>query len=163
MRIAVLSDTHVPERASEVPEWVYDRVAAADHAVHAGDFTAGAVLEELRDLAGDLTAVFGNMDPATLDLPAVATIEAGGVTLVVTHGTGSIENYEQRVAAVAREEAGADAVAVAGHTHQVTDTVVEGVRLLNPGSATGAAPATGATMMEVVAEDGELDVTVHEE
>lgn len=163
MQIAVVSDTHVPERADEIPGWVRDRVADADHAVHAGDFTAEAVYEEVRDLAGgDLTAVFGNMDPRTLDLPAVATLDADGVTLVVTHGTGSIEDYEERVTAVAREEGGEDAVAVAGHTHRVTDELVDGTRLLNPGSATGAAPAEAVSMMELVAEDGDLEVTVHE-
>jgi predicted phosphodiesterase len=53
-------------------------------------------------------------------------------------------------------------VGVAGHTHEVTDIDHEGLRILNPGSVTGASPADRATMMTVAVEDGALDVTVHE-
>lgn len=162
MQLAVISDSHVPERAEGVPAEFRQRARNADHVVHAGDFTSAAALDAIRELAPALTAVRGNMDPGTLDLPAVATVDAGGVELVVTHGTGSIEGYEERVAGVVREESGDDAVGIAGHTHDVLDRVVDGVRVLNPGSVTGAAPAERATMMTVVAEDGALDVTVHE-
>jgi hypothetical protein len=33
---------------------------------------------------------------------------------------------------------------------------------LNPGSVTGAAPAERTTMFEIEAEDGEIDVALHE-
>lgn len=161
--IAVISDSHIPERAEAIPAAFRERVAAADRVIHAGDFTAPSALETVESLAGDqLTAVYGNMDPRNLDLPAVATLSAGGVTFVVTHGTGDLEHYEARVAEVVREAADADAVGIAGHTHEVLDTVVDGVRLLNPGSVTGAAPAERTTMMVLTAEDGDLDVDVHE-
>jgi hypothetical protein len=41
--------------------------------------------------------------------------------------------------------------------------VVDGVRLLNPGSATGARPATRTTMLTVTVDGDTVDVTVHEE
>jgi predicted phosphodiesterase len=44
----------------------------------------------------------------------------------------------------------------------VIDEDVEGIRLLNPGSATGAAPADAATMMTVEIVEGDVDVTVYE-
>jgi predicted phosphodiesterase len=53
-------------------------------------------------------------------------------------------------------------VGVAGHTHEVVDTAHRGVRLLNPGSATGAAPAERTTMLTVDVDGGTLSVTVHE-
>jgi len=160
MQVAILSDTHVPSRAPAVPEWVLDEVRAADHTIHAGDFDSSEAFGAVRDAAGDrLTVVAGNMDPHALDLPRVATVECDGVTFVVTHGTGDPENYESRVAATVREAAtDADAVGVSGHTHQVMDGVVDGVRLLNPGSATGAAPATEATMFVATVDGGELSV-----
>jgi len=43
------------------------------------------------------------------------------------------------------------------------DEVVDGVRLLNPGSATGARPATAASFLAVTVTDGDLDVTLHSE
>ncbi len=163
-RIAVVSDSHIPGRADEIPEPFRKRIHEADHVVHAGDFTDEEVLEEIESHAdGELTAVYGNMDPRNLDLPAVTTLELEGITFVVTHGTGDLEGYEERVADVVRTEGGEGAVGIAGHTHEVLDETVDGVRLLNPGSVTGADPASRATMMTVEVEDGDLDVTIHEE
>ena len=161
IRIAVISDSHVPDRASAIPDTFRERIRAADHVVHAGDLTSQGLLDEVEYLAGGrLTAVHGNVDPRNLGLPAVTTLVVEGVPFVVTHGSGSPRGYESRVARVVREEGGADAVGIAGHTHEVLDTSVDGVRLLNPGSVTGAAPATRATMLTV--DDGAIDVTIHE-
>lgn len=161
MDVAIVSDTHIPSRAHEIPPSFRDRIASADHVVHAGDFDSEGALADVRDLASRLTAVAGNTDPL-VGLPDTATVELGGVTFVVTHGTGSHRGYEQRVAGIVRREVGGDAVGVAGHTHEVLDTTVEGIRLLNPGSATGAAPANRTTMYTATVADGELDVTLHE-
>ncbi len=162
--LALVSDTHAPTRAGEIPEWVRERVRAADHVIHAGDFDSPEALAEVRELAdGNLTAVRGNVDPPDLDLPATATVEFEGATFVVTHGTGGSRGYEERVADVVREEAGPGAVGVSGHTHEVLDATLGEVRLLNPGSATGARPATAVTMMTAEVDDGDVDVTVHRE
>lgn len=161
VRLAVISDTHIPSRATAIPDWVRERVQRADHTVHAGDFDSKDAYETIREITdGNLTAVRGNTDPM-FDLPIVATEVFGGVPFVITHGTGNKAQYEERVASIVKEH-GEEAVGISGHTHKVLDEEVDGVRLLNPGSATGAAPARAPTMMTVVAESGELSVTVHE-
>ncbi len=160
-RIAIVADTHVPSRASAVPRWVVDEIERADHTIHAGDFDSKDSYDRLSDLAdGDLTAVLGNMDPPSLDLPSTATIEIEGATFVVTHGTGSPAGWDDRVLDTARSETGpsVDPIAVAGHTHEVVDTTIEGVRVLNPGSATGASPADQATMLVATVDDGAITV-----
>lgn len=161
--VAVISDTHIPRRANAIPPAFRDRIAGADHTIHAGDFTAPAVLETIEQLsAGALTAVSGNMDPPDLGLPLAATTEVGGLEFVVVHGAGSPETYEERIARVVGESATGAAVGVAGHTHDVLDTTVGGVRLLNPGSLTAAPPADRATMMTVEVDGADLTVAVHE-
>jgi putative phosphoesterase len=160
MRLVVFGDTHVPSRATAIPDWVVDAVRDADHVVHTGDFDSASTYETVRDLAPDATAVAGNMDPPELDLPEVASFEREGVQFVVTHGTGPVDSYRERVLDVGREH-DADVV-VAGHTHEVVDDAVDGVRFLNPGSATGAAPATRTTYFEVDVADGSVEVTLHE-
>jgi putative phosphoesterase len=166
--VAVVSDTHVPDREESIPEPFRERIHAADHVIHAGDFTDPEVLAEVRDLATELTAVYGNMDrvgdaPDAVALPETASATVGGVTFAVTHGTvRSLDEWHDAVAATAREVDGDPVVGVGGHTHRVEDVVHEGVRLLNPGSVTGAAPAERATMLTVAVADGDLDVTVHE-
>jgi putative phosphoesterase len=169
MSLAIISDTHVPGRSSGVPEWVLDEVRDADHVIHAGDLTDEATLVRVQDLASELTAVSGNMDGA-LGLPTAAKVDYHGVPIVVTHGTGPAAGYERRVLRAVREFAGdgadgtapPNAVGVAGHTHEVLDTTVDGVRLLNPGSATGADPADRTTMMTATVVDGELEVTLQD-
>ncbi|APX97275.1 metallophosphoesterase family protein [Natronorubrum daqingense] len=177
-RIAIISDTHVPTREPDIPEWVVAEIERADHTIHAGDFESIGAYDQIVDLTdGELTAVLGNVDPATLDVARTATLEIDGVTFVVTHGDGSSGSWRERVLETAREESGADAettlVAVAGHTHQVVDTTVtfddphradgedrpvSRIRLLNPGSATGAAPTTFETMFVATVDDGTLSV-----
>ena len=172
-RIAVLSDTHSYHDLREtVPEWVRAEVEAADYAVHAGDFVTPSALEFFRDLATDLVAVRGNADVG-VDLPEVATLTVEGVSLVVTHppdiDDASLDRaaYDRAVLAavesVGEMPSASDdrpVLAVAGHTHRVIDEVVEGVRLLNPGSATGALPAERPTLLRLRVSEGEVDVTV---
>ncbi len=205
MELAVISDSHIPDREPALPDAFRERIAAADHTIHAGDFETAEVLEDVRGLAAELTAVHGNVDPDDLGLPAVDAVTLDGVTFVVTHGTinpvaaavnatqvstemavsdegevtefaatvdsddGLVLGGEQWADAIAdtarargRAEPGGTVVGIGGHTHVVEDTVHEGVRVLNPGSVTGADPAERATMMTVAVEDSEFDVTLHE-
>ncbi len=171
LRVAVISDTHIPSRANRIPDWVRTRILRADHTIHAGDFDSADALASVHELTdGNYTAVGGNTDPDSLRLPEVATLDVGGVTFVVTHGTGPKRGYEERVARIVRETvaeadgvtADSSVVGVAGHTHRLMDEVVDGIRLLNPGSATGAAPAKTATMFVATVDDGEISVQRHE-
>lgn len=166
MQVAIISDTHMPSRAAGIPEWVEDAVRGADHTIHVGDFDSPEGYKAVTSIVDEnFTAVKGNMDPPELGLPEVATVELGGVTFVAIHGTGptDIEGYLELVADTAREEGGPDAIGLCGHTHSVMDEEHHGMRLLNPGSATGADPAEEATMMLVDVENGDLDVTVKRE
>jgi len=161
MNVAILSDTHVPSRARRIPDEFRERIAAADHVVHAGDFDAESTIVDVREMATELTAVKGNTDPK-VGLPSVASVELGGVEFVVTHGAGSARGYEDRVANAAMQHGGDGAIAVSGHSHEVMDATHRGVRILNPGSATGASPASRATMLTAEVADGDIDVTLHE-
>lgn len=163
MQVAIVSDTHVPSRRPAVPKWVLEAVRAADHVIHAGDFDSPDAYDQIADAAADLTAVAGNMDPSALGLPEVETVRLGGVEFVVVHGTGPLRGYEERVVDIVREHGGPDAVGVAGHTHDTHDTRLRGTRLLNPGSATGADPATETSIVVADCEDGALEVSFRRE
>ncbi|ELZ81858.1 putative phosphoesterase [Haloferax elongans ATCC BAA-1513] len=160
MYLAILSDTHVPGRASTIPEWVETRVERADLVIHAGDFDSPETLEHIRDLATEFVGVRGNVDPPRIDLPYVDIVEAAGATFVVTHGTGTRTGYVSRVAQTVIDAAGRDAIGIAGHIHEVVDEVANGVRVLNPGTATAPDPSDDATMMVGTVEDGDLEVDV---
>jgi len=167
MQVAIISDTHVPSRETAIPGFVGEAVSDADHTIHVGDFDSREGYEAVVDLVDEdaFTAVKGNMDPEGLGLPETATVELGGVTFAAVHGTGAtdMESYLELVAETARQAGGEDAVGLCGHTHSLLDDTHEGVRLLNPGSCTGADPADEATMLVTDVADGDLDVTVHRE
>ena len=48
MHIPVVSDGHIPARASEIPAPFRDRIADADHTIHASDLRTGAVFDDVR-------------------------------------------------------------------------------------------------------------------
>src|SRR5690554_5592043 len=83
MRVLLLADTHVPTRARELPDRVWDEVAAADLVVHAGDWVVPDLLDELEARAAALLACWGNNDGAELRrrLPEVGRAEVAGVRL----------------------------------------------------------------------------------
>ncbi|WP_332897878.1 metallophosphoesterase family protein [Haladaptatus sp. CMSO5] len=154
-RVALIADTHIPSRKETIPEWVVAEIKSAEYTIHAGDFDSVDAFERVKEIAGEsFTACLGNMDADDLDLPEVATLDVGEVRFVVTHGTGDLDTYKERVAGIVADHAAGTTIGVSGHTHQVLDEVVDGVRLLNPGSATGAAPALTTTML-VVDVDGD--------
>jgi putative phosphoesterase len=155
----------VPSRASEIPDFVEQEVEDADVVVHAGDFDSADAYDAVEELAdGELVAVRGNMDPVNLGLPAVETLWVEDRQFVIVHGSGPLEGYEERVLQAVREDRDSeDAIGVSGHTHDLADKAVEGVRLLNPGSATGASPADEATMLTVDVDGSDVEVNVERE
>lgn len=59
--VGLISDTHVPIRAEEVPKEVFKVFENVDFIIHAGDLVQLSVIDELEQLAPVL-AVYGNMD-----------------------------------------------------------------------------------------------------
>lgn len=133
--LLVLSDTHVPKRARELPAALWKDIEAADAVVHAGDWVSEDLLDEMLQRSRRLVACYGNNDggalPARLPLVARAVVEE--VRLAVIHETGPAAGREQRMDAQFPD---ADLL-VFGHSHIPWDSVTpNGLRLLNPGSPT---------------------------
>lgn len=119
--------------------------------MHAGDFVAASVLEELRAL-GPVEAVHGNVDEGALKvaLPAERVVEAAGTRIAMIHDGGPRVGREQRLVA---RFAGCDAV-VYGHTHLPQVARAGGVWILNPGSPTERRRAPARTMLVLEIGDG---------
>ncbi len=133
-RALVISDTHVPLRARDLPREVWDEVERADLVVHAGDWVDITLLDRLETRSRRLLACWGNNDgPAFRErLPEVARATVEGVRLAVVHETGAKQRREERM----RVEYPDTDLLVFGHSHIPWDTSHEGLRLLNPGSPT---------------------------
>jgi hypothetical protein len=136
MRLAIISDTHLPRGTRALPEACVARLRAADLILHAGDFTAPSVLAELEALGPPVAAVHGNVDEPALAaaLPERRVVEAGGLRIGMVHDAGPASGRLERQRAAF---AGCDAV-VFGHSHiPLHETAPDGAfQLFNPGSPT---------------------------
>jgi putative phosphoesterase len=156
VRLLLLSDTHLPKRAKELPAPLLAELPRADVVFHAGDWVDTATLDLLERLSRRLVGVQGNNDGPALRarLPEVAYAELGGVRFAVVHETGPAQGRETRCAARFPD---AD-VLVFGHSHIPWDTTAPtGLRLLNPGSPTDRRRQPHCTYMTAAVEDGRLD------
>jgi len=162
MKLLLISDTHLPGRARELPAQVWAEVAAADVVVHAGDWVDVALLDELEERSKRLIGVYGNNDGPELRarLPEIARAELGGVRLAVIHETGAKQGREQRCDAQFPDTD----VLVFGHSHIPWDTVApSGMRLLNPGSPTDRRGQPYCTYQTASVRGGALvDVELHQ-
>ncbi|MCR2791905.1 YfcE family phosphodiesterase [Microbacterium sp. zg.Y625] len=153
-RLLMVSDTHIPGRARRLPDALLHAADAADLVIHAGDWVAASVLDELERHAPVL-GVYGNNDGADLRdrLPEIARREIDGVRVAVIHETGDARRRETRM-----DAAFADAdLLVFGHSHIPWDTTTPGgLRLLNPGSPTDRRRQPHHTMMTAELDAGEL-------
>ncbi len=137
MRIGIVSDTH-----GALDPRILEAVARCDALVHAGDVGSDAVLDALRAVNDDVTAVLGNNDvrskwvgtPASIDgLLEEATLELPGGTLVVVHGHRVLpaKRRHQRLRALHPD---ARAV-VYGHSHRRVLDLDTSPWVINPGAA----------------------------
>jgi putative phosphoesterase len=159
--VVLISDTHVPMRARDLPHSLWTAIEAADVVVHAGDWVDVGLLDRLEQRARRLVGVYGNNDhgPLRERLPEVARAEVEGVRLAVVHETGDKKGREARCAARFPDVD----VLVFGHSHIPWDSTADtGLRLLNPGSPTDRRRQPHGTYLTAVAADSRLgEVTLH--
>jgi len=133
MLIAVISDSHM----GRPPAWL-DRVyaqwlAPADHLVHCGDITSPSAWSYFLQHPS-FHCVRGNCDhdlQLVQELEPMLTASLGSLTVGVTHGWGP--RSQVGLAAARAFGTGYDLVCY-GHTHIRDWSVLEGVRVCNPGS-----------------------------
>ena len=156
-RVVVLSDTHLPRRAKDLPAAVWAAVEAADLVVHAGDWCDAATVLALRSRRARLVGR-GRQQRR----PGRARAPAGVRGVRARRGCGSA-SCTRRVPAPGRERrcdaarAGTLDVLLFGHSHVPWDsTTPSGIRLLNPGSPTDRRRMPTLTWLELTVADGSL-------
>ena len=131
----MIADTHLPRGARRLPDACVERLRAADLILHAGDFSALSVLEELQTLGPPVAAVHGNVDSPELRaaLPAERVVEAGPARIGLVHDAGPAKGRLERL----RRRFPACAGVVFGHSHiPLHEAAPDGFQIFNPGSPT---------------------------
>jgi hypothetical protein len=132
--IGIISDTHVPTRASSLPKEIKEIFRNVSLIIHAGDWVDLSVVKEL-ELIAPVIAVHGNMDPPELRerFPNRICIEVFNWRIGVMHN--SFLPIEWKLRRIAKEN---DLnILIFGHTHRPFLKKGEPL-LLNPGSPTNA-------------------------
>jgi putative phosphoesterase len=152
VRLAIISDTHLPRGGRALPSACVERLRAADAILHAGDFITASVLRDLEALGPPVHAVHGNVDEPELRmlLPRVRTVQAGGTRIAMIHDAGQASGRLARMRATFPD---AHAV-VFGHSHLPLLEEAEGFAIFNPGSPTERRRAPHHTMGLATAHDG---------
>lgn len=161
MMIAVISDSHIPNRAESIPGIFLDKLEDADLTVHCGDFETEEVYDDLQRY-GELIGVKGNCDK--FGLQNSVKFKRKNIGFCVYHGSGIQPRGHHPTLINAANKIGGE-VLFHGHTHQQEAVKKEDKILLNPGSCTGVGGATakeGNPEMMLVYPDNELKVELIE-
>jgi|Deesub1362A_J573_1020465.scaffolds.fasta_scaffold17930_1 hypothetical protein len=134
MKLLIIGDTHIPRRASQIPEplrrkierEVFDLIACT------GDLTDKKVLEYLRAIS-TVRVVKGNMDH--LPFPEYEVFNAEELKIGLIHGDQVYPRGNRDQLRSIAKRLGVR-ILISGHTHS-PDVHIDDVLLLNPGSATG--------------------------
>jgi uncharacterized protein len=160
VRVALVSDTHLPRFGRSLPRALLDgfEAAAIDRIVHAGDWTdplAVALLEAVAPVEG----VAGNNDGPALHerFGTLRVLELGGVRVGVTHGhlgPGATTPERARRAFDGEPDLGA---IVFGHSHiPLIERLAGGTWLVNPGSPTDRRRQPTCSWALMTIEDGSI-------
>ena len=135
MKIGLISDTHIPTRAREIPKDFLDffKENNVDLIIHCGDIEDKKVLDELNKIA-ETKAVLGNID--YLDLPEKLIFNIENYKVLVFH-SDIIYPRGDKDKLVEFAKLNNANVVIFGHTHIPLFTYYRGVYLINPGTATG--------------------------
>jgi putative phosphoesterase len=153
VRVAIVSDTHLPRGARRLPGACVRRLQAADLILHAGDLVAPEVLEELEALGPPVAAVCGNVDVPALRavLPAERVVDAEGVRLGMVHDAGPARGRLERL----RARFPGCAAVIFGHSHiPLHEVAPDGFQIFNPGSPTDRRRQPVHTMGEATVAGG---------
>jgi len=151
VKIAVISDTHVPDRTAEISDELLKSIRheQVDLILHAGDICVNRLLVELESIA-PVKAVRGNRDfLLRKSIPLVQQFTLNGVKFAIMHGHINFLTYwldkilygfqgyrrERYIQRLPKASPGAR-VYVFGHTHHAENFWQGGVLFFNPGSVT---------------------------
>ena len=129
MRLAVISDTHYIAGFTRLPEDFWERLQGVDGIIHSGDIGDQLLYIDLQQLA-PIIAVLGNNDGFAFGnaLPERQIVPVEEVKIGLFHGHRGSAPF-----GFTKDEVD---MVICGHTHVPRDEVIDGIRIINPGSVT---------------------------
>ena len=150
MKVAVISDTHIPATCNALPSILLEKIKRVDLIIHAGDCTELSVIEDLERIA-PVEVIAGNMDSGIIKrrYPEKKIIELGSFRIGIAHGYGAPDGLIGYVKDLFKEDR-VDCV-IYGHSHIPKIDYLDDVFYFCPGSPTERvfAPYNSFGMLEI--------------
>jgi len=136
MKIGVIADTHIPDRAKDIPPQILEAFKGVDMVIHSGDFVEISVMDKLKTVCKDVRAVWGNMDPYEVrkGLPEKEILKIGNYKIGIMHGYGPPNKLIDLLSEIFKDE-GVNII-IFGHSHSPVNEKRGDILYFNPGSAT---------------------------
>ena len=162
MRIALVSDTHIPSNLARLPDELITQLAGVDAILHAGDIVSSSVLETLNAIA-PTTAVAGNMDPPEVadTLSDRELVQLEGRTIGLKHGHQPYEVQSHYIGSsydasemglffqLMSDQLPDAEIIVFGHFHRALITHWNDILFINPGAVASPRGEQSFAMLEL--------------
>lgn len=155
MKIAVFSDTH--GSASGMLKAV--EAVSPDCVIHLGDGADDIEKLERKYPHLPIIAVAGNCDYDSM-LPELKAVTLGGIKMLLTHGHRYAVRYGKLDTLLYAAQCNDAQLVMFGHTHKAYFDEIEGIFVLNPGTAGRGRPNTWALL--TIGSTGEIDCKIEE-
>lgn len=157
MRLAIVSDTHMPRGARRLSDACVQRLRTADAILHCGDWMRTEVVEQIAAYGPPVYGIRGNVDAPDVALPHEREDSFSGVTIGMIHDPGPAAGRLERLRARFP-----DAQAVLfGHTHTPEHAQRDGFQIFNPGSPTERRRASHHSMGTATIDNGIITFELH--
>ncbi|CAM4008528.1 metallophosphoesterase family protein [Mesobacillus thioparans] len=135
MKVVVVSDTHMPKKAKQLPMILKRDLEDCDYIIHAGDWQTVELYHQLQQYA-PIIGVTGNVDGPELKslLNLKEVFLAGDFRIGIVHGYGTGKTTEKRAIDAFADDP-VDCI-IYGHSHIPVLKENNGVVIFNPGSPT---------------------------
>ena len=133
MRIGLITDTHIPEAAQELPPQVTEAFQGVDLILHAGDIYDIAVLDDLERIAPVLAAMG---DDDSFDLLKDKRVEMRHVLKLEGHTLWLVHERPYVFTLTPEQKTEAPDIVVFGHSHAAYVQRNDGVLFVGSGSPT---------------------------
>ncbi len=136
MLIGLLSDTHIPDHAKEIPDQLKEVFRGVDLILHGGDIYSVSVLDQLEQIA-PVQAAIGDDDPYTTvkdnRVKYKHTLNIDDINIWLIHQKPDpLPTISQKAPLLSQPPD----VIIFGHTHMAKVDNSQNILLVNPGSPT---------------------------
>lgn len=136
MKIGVISDTHMPKKAKNLPKKLLEGLMDVDAIIHAGDWVTMDVYHQLKQIA-QVNGVYGNVDSIEVQqyFKEKMVLEVNGHKIGIVHGHIGKKKTTPERALEAFQDEKVDVI-IFGHSHIPYHKIHNDTILFNPGSPT---------------------------